>query len=69
MYIAIQKRLIQYMDYMKSYITDKQIERYLDLIKTRSEIIQRVPEHYIASYLGMTSVSLSRIRYKIKSEG
>lgn len=69
MYIAIQKRLIQYMDYMKSYITDKPIERYLNLIKTRPEIIQRVPQHYIASYLGMTSVSLSRIRNKIKREG
>ena len=69
MYIAIQKRLIQYMDYMKSYITDKPIDRYLNLMKTRPEIIQRVPQHYIASYLGMTSVSLSRIRNKIKREG
>jgi CRP-like cAMP-binding protein len=69
MYSGIQKRLIQYMDYMKSYISDKPVERYLNLMKTRPEIIQRVPQHYIASYLGMTSVSLSRIRNKIKREG
>jgi CRP-like cAMP-binding protein len=69
MYVGMQKRLFQYMDYMKSYIADKPIDRYLNLIKTRPEIIQRVPQHYIASYLGMTSVSLSRIRNKIKREG
>jgi CRP-like cAMP-binding protein len=57
------------MDYMRSYIQDKPVERYLNLMKTRPEIIKRVPQHYIASYLGMTSVSLSRIRNKIKSEG
>ena len=69
MYIGMQKRLFQYMDYMRSYIQDKPVERYLNLMKTRPEIIQRVPQHYIASCLGMTSVSLSRIRNKIKSEG
>ena len=69
MYIGMQKRLFQYMNYMRSYIQDKPVERYLNLMKTRPEIIQRVPQHYIASYLGMTSVSLSRIRNKIKREG
>ena len=69
MFIGMQKRLFQYMDYMRSYIQDKPVERYLNLMKTRPEIIKRVPQHYIASYLGMTSVSLSRIRNKIKSEG
>jgi CRP-like cAMP-binding protein len=68
MYIGMQRRLFQYMNYMRSYIQDKPVERYLNLMKTRPEIIQRVPQHYIASYLGMTSVSLSRIRNKIKSE-
>ena len=69
MFTGMQKRVFQYMDYMMSYIKDKPAERYLNLIKTRPEIIQRVPQHYIASYLGMTSVSLSRIRNKIKREG
>jgi len=69
MLAGMQKRVFQYMDYMMSYIKDKPIERYLNLIKTRPEIVQRVPQHYIASYLGMTSVSLSRIRNKIKRTG
>jgi len=68
-FIGMQKRLFQYMDYMRSYIQDKPIERYLYLMNNRPEIIQRVPQHYIASYLGITSVSLSRIRNKIIREG
>jgi CRP-like cAMP-binding protein len=37
-------------------------ERYEDLIINHPEIIKRVPQHYIASYLGITPISLSRIR-------
>ena len=37
-------------------------QRYEKLIKEEPQIIQRVPQHYIASYLGITPVSLSRIR-------
>ncbi len=37
-------------------------ERYIALLQDHSEIVQRVPQKYIASYLGITPVSLSRIR-------
>lgn len=37
-------------------------ERYKDLITNFPTLIQRVPLKYIASYLGITQVSLSRIR-------
>ncbi|EEI91357.1 hypothetical protein HMPREF0765_3077 [Sphingobacterium spiritivorum ATCC 33300] len=37
-------------------------ERYLDLLKKRPDIINRVPLGYIASYLGITNSTLSRIR-------
>lgn len=37
-------------------------ERYHNLLKEFPEIIKRVPLKYIASYLGITQVSLSRIR-------
>jgi hypothetical protein len=45
-----------------SRIKDSPRERYEDLIKNHPEIIKRVPQHYIASYLGITPISLSRIR-------
>ena len=38
-------------------------ERYHDLLKGgKDKILARIPQHYIASYLGITPVSLSRIR-------
>ena len=40
-------------------------ERYLELIKKHPTLIQRVPLGLIASYLGITQVSLSRIRANI----
>lgn len=39
-------------------------ERYHNLLHESPEIIQRVPLKYVSSYLGITQVSLSRIRAK-----
>ena len=41
-------------------------ERYRNLLEHSQEIIKRIPLNYIASYLGITPVSLSRIRSKIQ---
>lgn len=56
------ERLFFYQKLFLSRIKDSPEERYKDLLKNNPRIIQRVPQHYIASYLGITSVSLSRIR-------
>jgi CRP-like cAMP-binding protein len=41
-------------------------QRYLDLIATTPDLLQRVQLCHIASYLGITQVSLSRIRAEIR---
>lgn len=41
-------------------------ERYLHLLRAKPDVLQRVPLKYIASYLGITQVSLSRIRATVK---
>ena len=58
----IFQRFRNYAQLFLSRIKDTPQERYEDLIKNHSEIIKRVPQHYIASYLGITPISLSRIR-------
>lgn len=56
------QRFRNYAQLFLSRIKDSPKERYDDLVKNHQEIIQRVPQHYIASYLGITPISLSRIR-------
>lgn len=38
------------------------IERYQDFVKTYPNIVQRVPQKMIASYLGITPEALSKIK-------
>jgi hypothetical protein len=57
--------LICYEERVSSFLTKTPEERYLDLLNTGREIIQRMPQHYIAHFLGITPVSLSRIRRRI----
>lgn len=40
-------------------------ERYMNLLKNRPDLLQRAPQHQIASYLGIKPESLSRIRKRI----
>jgi CRP-like cAMP-binding protein len=40
-------------------------QRYLNLIQKRPDLLQRVPQHQIASYLGIKPQSLSRLRARI----
>ena len=57
--------LICYEDRITAFITQSPEERYLELLNTGKEILQRIPQHYVANYLGITPVSLSRIRKRI----
>lgn len=40
-------------------------KRYLNLMQKRPDLLQRVPQHQLASYLGMKPQSLSRLRARI----
>ncbi|MDT0608163.1 Crp/Fnr family transcriptional regulator [Croceitalea rosinachiae] len=48
-----------------SVIADQAKDRYLNLIKEKPSIVQNVPLKHIATYLGITDTSLSRIRKEI----
>ncbi|MGC4118233.1 MAG: Crp/Fnr family transcriptional regulator [Myxococcales bacterium] len=63
------QRLGNYSRLFLSRIKDSPQQRYEALLREHPEIVQRVPQHYIASYLGITPVSLSRIRRRRVSRG
>nr|MCS3815072.1 CRP-like cAMP-binding protein [Mucilaginibacter sp. X4EP1] len=58
-------RQYHYMKHFLSFIRDTPEQRYLNLIKESPHIVRRVPQQYIATYLGITPVSLSRIRNRL----
>ncbi|OKS89640.1 Crp/Fnr family transcriptional regulator [Mucilaginibacter polytrichastri] len=61
------QRQTHYMNEFLSFIRDTPEMRYQKLLSERPHIILRVPQNYIASYLGITTVHLSRIKTKIAS--
>lgn len=60
-YFALKNRSI-------SMIADQAKERYRRLLKEKPEIVQNVSLKQIATYLGITDTSLSRIRREISEE-
>ena len=50
---------------LASYYTDSPEQRYRKLLKTRPELVQRVPQYHMASYIGVKPESLSCIRKRI----
>ena len=57
--LATEERLISMLSAIAS-------ERYNELVKNEPDLLQRLPLGSIATYLGITQASLSRIRAKIK---
>jgi CRP-like cAMP-binding protein len=60
-YLAMQKRIT-------STISMPLEDRYINFIKLYPDLVQRVPQHMIASYMGLTPETLSRIRKKLKNK-
>ena len=62
----ITKALIQKIERRSPLVTEDATERYLKFLEIYPSIANRVPLSYIASYLGITQSSLSRIRKNIR---
>lgn len=63
--VLIQNNLINTQRRLMSSFTETAEEKYLKLLKEFPDILQRVPQHMIASYLGITRETLSRTRRQI----
>jgi CRP-like cAMP-binding protein len=60
------KKMIVHSNRLLSLLKNKPAERYKELLENHPHIVKKIPQHQIASYLGITSVSLSRIRNRYK---
>lgn len=61
-----EKELVKVEERLISHQFKSATERYIELLNSHSDLIQRVQLGHIASYLGITQVSLSRIRSEIR---
>lgn len=61
----VEAIMVKQQDTIDDFKMSSPQERYLALLKNRPDLIQRVPQHQIASYLGIKPESLSRIRKRI----
>ena len=63
---VMAENAFQSISMLNKMLTNEEPEqRYLNLLKQRSELVEKIPQHYIASYLGIQPQSLSRIRKRI----
>lgn len=58
----LMSRLTFYSNHLHSYLSENPEQRFNSLLENRPYIFMRVPQRHIASYLGITNVSLSRIK-------
>jgi CRP-like cAMP-binding protein len=63
--LIVECLAFQLRDRLLSLYRDAPEQRYLHLIETESRLLQRVPQHYLASYLGIEPESLSRLKRRI----
>ncbi len=50
---------------LDEFKTSSPEQRYLNLVQNRPDLIQRVPQHQLASFLGIKPQSLSRLRARL----
>ncbi|MES1181322.1 MAG: Crp/Fnr family transcriptional regulator, partial [Flavobacterium sp.] len=62
---VLEERFVSLHELFTSQIVDSPEERYLKLQKERPDLVQRIAQHHLATYLGITPVSLSRIRNRV----
>ncbi len=63
-----EQRFINAQRILSSFILESPEERYNKFAAENKDLLQRVPQHYIASFLGVTPVSLSRIRKRLSEK-
>ncbi|MFK7968865.1 MAG: Crp/Fnr family transcriptional regulator [Bacteroidia bacterium] len=63
--ISLEVELKKQQEMLTTYMISTPEARYLNLLSTRPDLVNRVPQYQLASYLGVKPESLSRIRKRI----
>lgn len=63
--IIMEEELITYQQMLADFITQNPTERYQAFSARHPDLLQRLPQYHIASYLGVNAETLSRIRKRL----
>lgn len=63
--LLIEELFVKTVSHIISRHSDTPKQRYINFVKSFNHIQQRIPQYYIASFVGVTPESLSRIRRRI----
>lgn len=63
--VLLQRHIYGLQNRVNSLLSETAEERYLEFLRTYPDIMQRVPQWMVASYLGITPESLSRVRKEL----
>ena len=63
--MAIEQVFVDSIEQLRSLYTDTPTQRYQHFLEAYPNLVQRIPQYYIASYVGIKPQSLSRIRKRI----
>ncbi|MCD8739138.1 Crp/Fnr family transcriptional regulator [Mucilaginibacter roseus] len=66
--LGIESVFVNSLEQLKSFYRDSPAERYRQFLHAYAELAQRIPQYYIASYVGIKPQSLSRIRKRLVSK-
>ncbi len=67
--LVVEDLAFQLRDRLLALYRDTPEQRYLSFIRTEPELIKHIPQHYLASYLGIEPESLSRLKRRLEQKG
>ena len=63
---AVHQVFAESLSHYQTYVNEKPEQRYLRLRADNPDMVGRIPQKYLASYLGITPVSLSRLKKRLE---
>lgn len=67
--LVVEDLAFQLRNRLLSLYRDSPEQRYLNFLKSEPKLLQRIPQHYIASHLGIEPESLSRLKRRVQEKG
>jgi CRP-like cAMP-binding protein len=66
--IMMEEELAVCQSIISSFVTLNAEQRYLQFLQEQPQLVQRIPQHQIASFIGVSAETLSRIRKRISNK-